>query len=529
MRSVKILDCTLRDGGYVNNWNFGNSNINNIIDYLNKSNIDIIECGFLSNVQYNNNITLFNDLKHIEKFISHNMFVVAMIAIGENNFHYDNIPAYDGKSISGIRLTFHKNEIDIAIEYAKNLISKNYKLFMQPVGTMAYTKNELSELLNKINSLNPFAFYIVDTLGEMDKNSLIELSCFIDKSLNDNIELGIHLHNNLQLAFSNSKEFLSFHTKRNIIIDSSVFGIGRGAGNLCTELVTGYLNDIGLKKYDLNYIFDIIDNQILKIKNEFNWGYSAHYYLAAKNRCHPNYAKFLIDKQKFTSVNINNILSNIDIDKQYIYDEEYINNIYFNYNNYFIDDSKDVKTLQSHINNKNIVVLGAGKTLKTHFDTINKLITNKNTLVISLNRSFDKYNQDYIFMSNFKRYKQYYDINNRTNDNIILTSNLDIDKSDNMYILNYNDYIYSKGNKIDNVGLLLLNFLSNCNVKKIYLAGFDGIKFKIHDNESNNYYESDDYMLCKEDIDVRNKFMKEEIQNILTYVSYEFITPSLYE
>lgn len=531
MNNIKILDCTLRDGGYVNNWNFGKSNIEEIIQYLANSNIEIIECGFLSNVEYKNDISLFNNINQIKNLlpINNNTIFVAMIVTNIVYIDYNYIEDCDKASVTGIRIAFHKYEEDRAIEYAKIFMNKGYKVFMQPMGTMEYTDKEILVLIDKINILNPYSLYIVDTLGEMDNADLCNKFYLMDNNLNKSIYIGFHSHNNLQLSFSNAISLVSIETERNIIIDSSVFGMGRGAGNLCTELIAGHLNDIGLKKYDLNYIFDIIDNQILKIKEKFNWGYSAPYYLAAKNKCHPNYAKFLIDKQKFTSINMNNLLSSIEFNKRYIYDEEYINNIYFNYNNYNIDDSNDLKILMSYINNKNILILGAGKTLKTHFNTINQVINQNDTLVISLNRHFDGYNQDYIFMSNFKRYKKYCDINTNTKDKIILTSNLSINKTDNMYILNYNDYIFSKGEKIDNVGLLLLNFLSTCNVKNIYLAGFDGIKFKTNSNESNNYYESDDYTLYKEEVDLRNKFMKEQIKNILAIVPYKFITPSLYE
>ena len=129
--STQILDCTLRDGGYINDWRFGKKTIISILDRLERANIDIIECGFLTRMVKDEACSLFNDIAQIEAVLpkkERTAMYVAMIAIGEKELHPSELSPYDGKSIEGIRLTFHKEEIDQAIQWADIIMEKGYKV-----------------------------------------------------------------------------------------------------------------------------------------------------------------------------------------------------------------------------------------------------------------------------------------------------------------------------------------------------------------------------------------------------------------
>ena len=224
-----------------------------------------------------------------------NLMYVAMIQYGA--ISNEEISVCDGTSIDGIRITFHEHEIDSAFVLGRQLSEKGYKVFMQPVGTMTYTDEALLGLISKINELNPFAFYLVDTLGTMYKNDLLRMFYLVDNNLNKNISLGFHSHNNLQLSFANAQELMQLNTPRRLIIDASVFGMGRGAGNLNTELVTQYINSNFGLHYDNIEILEIIDEYIRPLSMQYKWGYDAAYYIASITGCHPNYATFLMNKQ----------------------------------------------------------------------------------------------------------------------------------------------------------------------------------------------------------------------------------------
>lgn len=248
--------------------------------------------------EFDENFTVFNSVSAIknclEKKASLSLYV-AMIQYGK--FDVDFIEECDGSSIDGIRLTFHKYEMDDVFIDADKLIKKGYKVFMQPVGTVTYSDEALLRLISKINTLNPYAFYLVDTLGTMYKNDLLRIFYLVDNNLNKNIFLGFHSHNNLQLSFANAQELMQIDTFRTIIIDSTVFGMGRGAGNLNTELITQFINKQFEHIYDNLEIIEIIDEYIKPLKSVYSWGYEAPYYVASITGCHPDYATFLMNKQ----------------------------------------------------------------------------------------------------------------------------------------------------------------------------------------------------------------------------------------
>ena len=263
MNRIRILDCTLRDGGYINDFRFGNGVIKDIVSKLTKSSIDIIECGFLQSGAFDRDRSLYGSISAIRRHIgvkNKNLMYVAMIQYG--GITNEEIEPCDGTSVDGIRVTFHEHEIDDAFALGRQLMDKGYQVFMQPVGTVTYTDEALLKLIARINALKPYAFYIVDTLGTMYKNDLLRMFYLVDHNLDKRICVGFHSHNNLQLSFANAQELMQLNTPRKLIIDASVYGMGRGAGNLHTELVTQYINaNFGLQ-YDNWEILEIIDQYI---------------------------------------------------------------------------------------------------------------------------------------------------------------------------------------------------------------------------------------------------------------------------
>lgn len=291
MSKIQVLDCTLRDGGYINDFRFGKRGIAKIIQQLTVAGIDIIETGFLEDEEYDPDCSVYNSVEQIKELLpadhKHSMYV-AMACYGEYDIR--QLSPYDGTSIDGIRVTFHYNEVEEAIEYCRQIQQKGYKVFVQPVGTSSYTDEQLLSLIKKVNELNPYAFYLVDTLGLMHKDEVLRFFYLINHNLAKGINMGFHSHNNLQLSFSNCQALTTVETNRAISLDSSVYGMGRGAGNLNTELIANYLNEHCDAEYDIEAILEIVDEFIIKIKQQYEWGYSVPYYLAAINGCHPNYA-----------------------------------------------------------------------------------------------------------------------------------------------------------------------------------------------------------------------------------------------
>ena len=208
MSKIQLLDCTLRDGGYINNFRFGKYAIRKILQQLTHAGLDIVECGFLEDGEYDEDTSIFNAAEQIASLLPNEhgrtMFV-AMVCYGE--YDLSQLSPCTRNSIDGIRVTFHYDEVEGALEYCREIKEKGYKVFVQPVGTSSYTDIQLLHLIEKVNELQPYSFYLVDTLGLMHKNDIARFFYFFFTNLDKSINMGFHSHNNLQLSFSNSQEF----------------------------------------------------------------------------------------------------------------------------------------------------------------------------------------------------------------------------------------------------------------------------------------------------------------------------------
>jgi 4-hydroxy 2-oxovalerate aldolase len=526
MRNIKILDCTLRDGGYINKFEFGYSAIGNIIVKLVQSGIDIVECGFLVSGANDLNKTQFQDIASIKQFIGEkkqNVLYVAMIQYGA--ISDKEITPCDGTSIDGIRLTFHEHEIDDSFLLGEKLIKKGYKLFMQPVGTNTYSDYALLTLIKKINEMKPYAFYLVDTLGTMYKRDLLRMFYLIDHNLDKNIVIGFHSHNNLQLSFSNAQELILLNSPREIILDTSVFGMGRGAGNLCTELLIQYINENINHNYEIVPVLEIIDTYINPIYAKYTWGYSAPYYIASINNCHPNYAAYLINKQTITIKDIDAIIKSIDDTKRTLYDEAYITELYFSYQKHTIDDNASLRELRSMFADKTILMLAPGKSIAAEQESILDYIGKEKPLVCSINFIPDSIKVDCVFISNLRRFRNIEEIHIENEGKIIVTSNVMTTKKENCIIVNYTDYLNSEAAVSDNAGLMFLNLLYRLEIRNVVLGGFDGFSL----NKSDNYFS--DKLLTSTDnerLQGMNKAMSNKLRKMNLNMNITFLTQTIY-
>lgn len=526
MDRISILDCTLRDGGYVNNFSFGKKTIKKIIAKLSKAAIDIIECGFLSDCQYNSDKTLFSDVEQIRELIdekNENLLYVAMIQVGL--YDPNNLPGFNGKGIDGIRLTFHEHELEKAIYDARLIMEKGYKVFVQPVGTTTYPDDILLKLIDKVNDLQPYAFYLVDTLGVLYKNDLLRLFYLIDHNLNRDIYLGFHSHNNLQMSFANAQELMQLNSSRKIILDTSVYGLGRGAGNLNTELVTQYINTNFILKYDNIEILEIIDEYIKPLKISYKWGYDAAYYLAAIFNCHPNYASFLLNKQTVHIQDINHILKNMSYDKRALYDEKYISEMYTDYLGKHVNDESVLAKLSEELKNRDVILIAPGSSASKYIENICER-KNSGSFIICINFNPSEYQADMIFVSNMKRFGAIANIDRiAATVKVVVTSNIPINAVSQISVVDYRGLNNESPTIVDNAGLMCVNLMNKIGLKKISLIGFDGYTGDI----KNNYYDrSMSFNVDQHNLEEMNIETVKKFNQIKSQMKVEFISPSIY-
>ena len=300
---VELLDCTLRDGGYLNDWKFGYDSIEDMIKSISTTGTNIIEIGFLKDEPYDRDRTVFNSMDQVKKLISPKRKDIKYAVMSEvvNPLPLEKIAPYDGKGADIIRVIVWKtkhdengNVVDAlkeGFEYCKGIVEKGYKLCVQPARVDQYSHEEFLAMIQLFASLNPLAIYVVDSWGTQTPEKLLDYMRIIDNNLPVTIKLGYHGHNNLLQALSTAQMMIKIDFKRSIMIDASVFGIGRGAGNLNLELLMKYLNEEYGCNYDCGEVARLYDSYIKKIFNIEKWGYSIQYYLTAKYNCNPAYAR----------------------------------------------------------------------------------------------------------------------------------------------------------------------------------------------------------------------------------------------
>lgn len=287
--NIKVLDCTLRDGGYVNDWCFGDANAKKIVAATSGSGADIVELGFIRNCSYEQNKLQFSDMSEVSRlFRPSNAKLAIMVEIGYG-YDVESFPEHDQSTADLIRIIIWKRMINEGLEYCRRLKEKGYLVSIQATRTDQYTLDEFAALVRDFSAAGADYLYIVDTFGLMDMSMLLSYARVADSNSAGNVCIGYHAHNNMQQAFTNAVAFVRQDWRHDIIVDASIMGIGRGAGNLCLELLYKYLNEQLGFKFEPNKLYSVVDECIMPIFRETPWGYSIPYYLSASNGCNPTY------------------------------------------------------------------------------------------------------------------------------------------------------------------------------------------------------------------------------------------------
>jgi len=293
MNKVELLDCTLRDGGHLLDWKFSEKRIANIIQKLVDAKLDFVEIGFLRDVEYDCNRSLFSKVEQANSLIEHfDTKSEFTLMVRPDWINIESLPEASG--ISSIRFAFYEKDFELVKRQMDIARRANYQVFLNPINILSYSEDSLKNMLVKINELDPAGVAIVDTFGALLPQDLKDFIPVFDTLLNNRIKLGIHLHENLSLSFSLALLFLNeVSDDRDVVIDASVLGIGRDPGNLPTELIAPYLNKYHSKVYGLKPILECLEQEVQPIKQNESWGYSPEYALSGINQVHRSYPEYL--------------------------------------------------------------------------------------------------------------------------------------------------------------------------------------------------------------------------------------------
>lgn len=533
MAKYQLLDCTLRDGAYVVNARFGNEAMCGIINKLQDSGVDIIECGWLKDTPHADGTSFFHMpedlLRYLVKPKKKNSIFTAMI--DWNRYDLSSLPPCDGRTIDAIRVVFPKAHFREGIALGQIIRAKGYRVYFQAANTPGYTDDELLAMIDAVNEAGADSLSIVDTFGTMYPKDLQRIATLVDHNLDPAIHLGFHSHNNLQLSFGLGIEFLRClsDTRRTLTVDSSLCGMGRGAGNLPTELVADYMNKSCATAYDINRVLDAIDMYMSYFLQNYSWGYSVPYYISGTLCAHVNNIAYLTKTHRTNARDMKAILESIDDAKRITYDYATLEKKYVEYQSRKCEDSQSLAALTKVIRGRELLLLSPGESVVQEREKIDAYIALHHPLIIGVNAAFSGFACDYLFFSSTFRMEYARETNRDAlaSVKLLVTSNVRADDIQPA-VFNYTDYVKHGWKYFDNSTIICMRILHRAGAKRITLAGFDGY----HENGENDY---SDPVLQTQQIDrgeraVLNREVKEMLRDFTNThdVAVSFLTSSRY-
>lgn len=492
---ISLLDCTLRDGAYVVDAKFGSSAIKGIVNKLQDANIDIIECGWLKNTPHEKGTTFYHVPDDFARYLKHkNPNIIYAAMIDWDRYDLDNLPVCDGKTIDAIRVVFPHGKHREGVEVGRRVKEKGYKVFFQAANTLGYSNEDLIDLAEAVNEVDPISLSVVDTFGAMFNEDLERIVKVLDKHLNPEIQMGFHSHNNQQLSFALTMHFIELLKKsdRAAIVDASLCGMGRGAGNATTELVVSYMNKKCDTHYDMDAIMDAIDIYMEYFKENYEWGYSTPYFIAGLYCCHVNNIAYLLNNHRTNAKDMRNVIESLPPEDRKKYDYDLLEEKYLENCNHGLNDSETVATLARAIAGRPVLLIAPGKSAMLEKAKINQYVEENKPIIIGVNAILPDYDYDYIFFANPARY-EYAEKSNAerfAKCKKIILSNIKAEGEADEYVIALDSVVKRGWVHFDNGMICALRLMDRLGVKEVLIAGFDGFKSRYNQSYADPFLPS---------------------------------------
>ena len=504
---VKILDCTIRDGGYINNWHFDKKIVREVYRALSKSGVDIVEIGYRGtedNFDPNKygtwRFTTEEDLREVLDGIK-GPRVAVMADYGK--IKIDDFEEQKNSMVDMVRIAAHKNQISKAIDLLEDLKEKGYETSLQAMGFTGYTPDEVDELINTLKDSEIDYFYIADSYGSIFPNQIKSMfEPFLEL---ENIKIGFHPHNSLQMAFANTLEAIRVGVD---IVDGSIYGMGRGSGNLPIEGLIAYLQMQSKDRYNVVPILSIIDKYFVEMHKETPWGYQLPYMLSGMFKCHPNYAQDLVKRQEYTIEDIWKVMEVIEEIKPVGFDRSIIDSLIekgvigglngrvLTPSSQTAKESRKANHIQvpyvgRHIG-RDFLVLANGPSLTTYKTQVDAFIKKYDPIVLGANYLADMFVPDYHAFNNKKRFTMYVETVN-PNSKLLVGENIPDEMISEYIKRDYEPLFFRDSLDADfdivngriqsncrTISILLLGVAIVMGANRVFAAGMDGYLGKDH-------------------------------------------------
>lgn len=493
MSKLKILDCTLRDGGYYNDWDFDHQKAKELIIALNESGVDLIEIGYKSSDQdsYGGLFKYCNEsmLSYLRNYS--NAEYAFMIDLKEfllndgslDLVSLDGVVLSQSQSVfSWVRIASHYNTVDsvpVAIEYFKK---KGYDICFNLMGGSLLSDDQIVNAINLVNANPPEVFYIADSFGSFYQEDIKRLIRLI--KVNFNGQVGIHTHDNQGMAFANTLAAIEEGVD---IVDGTVTGMGRGAGNLVLEqFLQKYADQTRDNKYQPNALLDIINGYISPLKDQYGWGFNYAYMLSGLKNIHPTYCQNLNEGNRYSIYQVSEILEKIPIENRSKYNKEILDRSIKAVLASHTSAIGEVALQENyHMTVDEVLIVAGGDSIQLATEALNLFIKNKKLVVIDCNNCAERLvsKQRIVTILNEVKLRHYLE-QNRDAEQVVITGQSAVSSKQ------YSEYVFCQEAELGkfafhdsrvvipdyDAGLYAMAIAAKWNAKKIYLAGFDGFE-----------------------------------------------------
>ena len=496
----EILDCTIRDGGYLNNWNFDRKFVRELYRNLSRTGVDTIEIGFRNFQKKDYGIWYSTPEKLLQELFDDIDGASIALLVDLDEADLASIPKSKKSLVDLYRVTSHKHTIPQALKMCDEIKAKGYQVSLQLMGIVGYSDKDMTHLIKPLTKSSVDYIYFADSYGSLFPQNIKK---FVDWLKPTKKKIGFHPHNNLQLAFANTLEAIRCGID---IVDGTVYGMGRGAGNLPLEVLIIYLEKtLNHEKYNALPILDLIDRYFIKLNDEIKWGYNLPYMLSGLLEVHPNYAKALTDRREHAADDMVKILETVKDLNITGFNKETLDKVVESGFTKPVEgkeaeentakkisqlQKKGRVTYQNRHAGKDFLILANGATLKEYKAEIDEFIKKNHPIVMGGNYLGGLFKPDYHGFSNRKRFMTY--IEQVAPESKLLVSS-DFDEG---FVRDYTDRAFESIahlNRISStfdiqdgiitsncrsIGLLLVATAIVMGAKRIFIAGMDGYKSK---------------------------------------------------
>jgi 4-hydroxy 2-oxovalerate aldolase len=290
-RELKVLDCTIRDGGLVNDHLFDDDFVKGVYDACVESGIDYMEIG------YKNSKKLFppgkfgpwrhcdeDDIRRIVGANDTSLKLAAMADAGKSDWSTDVLPK-DQSVLDMIRVAFYAHQVSEAVEMIHDAAEKGYEVSANLMAVSRNTEVEVDQALELVAQTPASVLVVVDSFGSLYSEQVeLLVKKYLDFGKATGKEAGMHAHNNQQLAFANTIEAIVRGANR---VDASMAGLGRGAGNCPMELLIGFLRN---PKFKIRAVYEALEKHLEPLRKTIEWGPYVQYNITGQLNLHPRSA-----------------------------------------------------------------------------------------------------------------------------------------------------------------------------------------------------------------------------------------------